>query len=99
MESNVPLPAAGFDGPAYEPKHDYARLTGQIQRIYNLMADGVWRTLVEIEDETGDPPASISAQLRHLRKAKFGRHTVEKRRRGEPGQGVWEYQLTPRMRS
>ncbi|KKL56177.1 hypothetical protein LCGC14_2247980, partial [marine sediment metagenome] len=36
-------------------------------------------TLCEIEDLTGDPPASISAQLRHLRKERFGAHTVERR--------------------
>lgn len=82
-----------FDGPAYEPKHDHARLTGQIEKIFNLMKDGKWRTLGEIEAATHEPAASISAQLRHLRKARFGAHTVDKRRRGEPGRGLWEYRL------
>ena len=82
-----------FDGWVYDPKLDRMRLTGQIHRIFNLMRDGCWRTLDEIEAETGDPPASISAQLRHLRKVRFGSHTVEKRRRGDGRMGLWEYRL------
>lgn len=82
-----------FDGPDYSPALDQKRLTGQILRIYNLMKDGVFRTLPEIKASTGDPEASISAQLRHLRKFKFGGHQVNKRRRGEPKNGLFEYQL------
>jgi hypothetical protein len=67
------------------------RLCGQIKRIYDLMSDGRWRSLAEIERATGDPQASISAQIRHLRKDRFGGHRVEKRRRGESG--TWEYQV------
>ena len=84
---------ADFDGPVYERQHDKRRLTGQILRVYGCMKDGRWRTLREIEQLTNDPAASISAQLRHLRKEKFGRHTVNKRHRGERKQGIWEYQL------
>ena len=88
------LPDADFNGPVYEPEYDKVRLTGQIQRVFALMTDGRWRTLSEIEEVTGDPAASISAQLRHLRKDKFGSHTVEKRPRGNRKDGLWEYQLT-----
>ena len=42
----------------------------------------------------GDPEASASAQLRHLRKPRFGSHTVEKRNRGAREFGLWEYRLT-----
>lgn len=45
------------------------------------MKDGKARTLKEIEDITGDPQSSISAQLRNLRKASFGSHVVTKQRR------------------
>lgn len=82
-----------FNGPDYVPEFDQERLTGQIERIYKLMIDGKWRTLEEIQNKTGDPQASISAQLRHLRKERFGNHTVKKRRRGEPKNGLFEYQL------
>ena len=89
----TPLPFYRFDGSDYEPKLDRIRLTGQIKRIYDLMCDRVWRTLGEIERVTGDPQASISAQLRHLRKARFGGYVVLKRRRGAHTQGLWEYSL------
>jgi hypothetical protein len=79
-----------FDGDDYSPPRDDARLSSQYQRIYDLMKDGNWRTLGVIEDVTGDPPASISAQLRHMRKPRFGGHKIEKRYVFE---GLYEYRL------
>jgi mRNA-degrading endonuclease YafQ of YafQ-DinJ toxin-antitoxin module len=84
-----------FDGSDYEPKFDDARLTGQIKRIWDCMVDSEWRTLGEISDVTGDPQASISAQLRHLRKKRFGSHDVQKRTRGDREHGLFEYRLIP----
>ena len=90
---------AHFNGEVYEPQFDKARLTGQILRVFDVMQDGRWRTLPEIEDAiwadhgVNDPHASISAQLRHLRKTKFGSHVVDKRPRGERTRGLWEYRL------
>ena len=84
---------AYFDGAEYDPKSDDTRLTGQIKRVWECMKDSRWRTLREIEDITGDPQASISAQLRHLRKLRFGLHTINKRPRGERENGLFEYQL------
>lgn len=92
--TDLPAPPAHFDGPVYEPRFDLARLTGQIERVHGFMADGGWHTLAEIEAATGDPAASVSAQLRHLRKARFGSHTVEKRPRGDREHGLWEYRMT-----
>lgn len=82
-----------FNGSDYDPKFDDERLKGQIKRIYKLMIDGKWRSLEEIENETGDPQSSISAQLRHLRKERFGSHIVEKKARGERINGLFEYRL------
>jgi hypothetical protein len=59
------------------------------------MKDSQWRTLSGIADMTGDPEASVSAQLRHLRKERFGKHTV---RRRHLGSGLYEYQVIPRAR-
>ena len=84
---------ARFDGSDFIPKFDKERLTGQMQRIYKLMIDGKFRTLSEIESATGDPQSSISAQLRHLRKERFGYHILEKQRRGEPSNGLFEYRV------
>ena len=82
-----------FNGEVYNRLFDDKRLTGQLRRIFDLMADNKWRTLEEIKQVTGDPPASISAQLRHLRKERFGEHTVNKRSRGDRKKGLYEYQL------
>ena len=82
-----------FNGSDYVPSLDEARLTGQILRIFDCMKDGKFRTLPEIEQITNDGQASISAQLRHLRKDRFGGHTILKQRRGEPNCGLWEYKL------
>ncbi len=84
---------ARFDGETYDPAHDDDRLQKQIGRVWAAMQDGKWLTLGELETITGDPQASISAQLRHLRKPRFGSHQIEKRHRGEVSAGLWEYQL------
>lgn len=85
---------ARFNGDVYDPAQDDERLRKQIGRVWDAMRDGKWLTLSEIEVITGDPQASISAQLRHLRKSRFGSHQIEKRHRGERAAGLWEYQLT-----
>jgi len=82
-----------FDGDTYEPKYDLARLTGQIQRVFEAIKDGNWYTLDEIHKTTKDPHASISAQLRNLRKERFGSHVIEKRYKGNRSNGLWEYSL------
>ncbi len=61
-----------------------------------------WMTLGELAKKTRFPEASISAQLRHLRKPGHGSFQVEKRRRGweealraSTREKVWEYQVRP----
>jgi DNA-binding IclR family transcriptional regulator len=73
-----------FDGQTFESDRDGERLTRQLEKVRDLMTDGSWRTLEEIHAQTGAPPASVSARLRDLRKAKFGAFTVERKhlRRG-----------------
>lgn len=82
-----------FNGSDYSSQLDKKRLSSQLLRVFNLMIDGRWRTLDKISMLTGDPQASISAQLRHLRKPKFGRFTIEKRRADDRGTGLFEYKL------
>jgi hypothetical protein len=90
----IPSPdPARFDGAVYDPKQDDERLSGQIERVYHAMSDGEWRTLHVISLLTMDPPASISAQLRHLRKERFGAYLVEKRLVDPAMPGLWEYRL------
>lgn len=84
-----------FDGATAEPQ-DFGRLNAQTQRVYDVMKDGLWRTILELQqdifDATGkvDPEASISARLRDLRKPRFGGYTVERRRCGV---GLFEYRV------
>jgi hypothetical protein len=81
-----------FDGETFDPALDGARLTGQLARVYELMSDGAWRTLRDIARDAGGTEAAVSARLRDLRKARFGGHTVERRR--VPGaSGLWEYRV------
>ncbi len=84
------LKTARFEGPA-DNARDCDRLCGQILRVYDAMYGGQWLTLAEIHNITGDPEASISAQIRHLRKYRFGAHQIDKRRRNDGNQ--WEYKL------
>jgi len=84
-----------FYGPAFDPALDEERLNDQILRVYRCMNDSLWRTLGEISESTGAPEASVSAQLRNLRKVEYGSFVVERRRRGLATTGLWEYQLRP----
>lgn len=82
-----------FDGVTFVPELDGKRLGDQLVAVRTLMLDGLWRTLREISDEVGAPEASVSARLRDLRKPQFGKYSVERRRRGLPGNGLFEYRL------
>lgn len=81
-----------FDGTTFDQGKDGERLSKQLDRVRNLMLDGIWRTLPEIESLTQFPQASISARLRDLRKDRFGAFRVERRRRGV---GLYEYRVLP----
>ena len=82
-----------FDGPAYDADRDQARLTGQCRRVFVAMADQRWYTISELERMLPcDSSNSITAQFRHLRKDRFGAHTVNRR---HISNGLFEYQLIP----
>jgi hypothetical protein len=93
-----------FSGPVYDESADYKRLSFQHERIRDLMLDGKWRTIREIALRTCDPENSIQAQLRHLRKPRFGGFIVDRRRRStgvwspvtKKLSPVWEYHVRPR---
>lgn len=82
-----------FAGAEYSAEHDKARLTGQLADVFAVMADGAWHTLSEIEEATGHPGSSISAQLRNLRKERFGSYVVERQSRGDRELGLFEYRV------
>lgn len=84
--------APRFNGAAYDRDRDDERMTGQLLRVWRAVKDGCWWTPAELERATGDNWSSISAQLRHLRKPRFGQHDVE--RRHVMG-GLFEYRVIP----
>jgi hypothetical protein len=82
--------------------------TGQLRRQREVIRDvmlsagqcATWLTLDELAKLTHYPPASISAQLRHMRKPQFGAYEVVKRcrtanraMRAEGFGAVWEYSV------
>src|SRR5579864_4988484 len=83
------IAAGALGGPGYDKRLDGARLNRQRERIRDwMLARNDWKTLAEIRLALDYPESSISAQLRHLRKMRFGSHRVWKRRRN--GKGTWE---------
>lgn len=80
-----------FNGPDYEPKKDQKRLSRQLATIRDWMLNHrQFRTLQEIAGALGYPETSVSANLRHLRKTKFGSFTVNRRKRTP---SISEYQV------
>ena len=80
-----------FDGPEFDPTRDGWRLTGQLLVIWSNMKDGQWRTVDQIIAKTGFPANSVQAQLRNLRKPRYGAYLVERRRVTESG--LYEYRV------
>lgn len=89
-------PDSDRHGDTFVHEFDYDRLNNQQARVFRAMSSGCWMTLREIADVTGDPEASISARLRDFRKDGFGKLKVNKRRRGNPKRGLWEYRILMR---
>jgi hypothetical protein len=95
LDYKPPLPNIHFSGATYDAAFDCDRLNKQQRRVHDVMIDGGWRTLREIEDATGDPQASISARLRDFNNHQYFKRffVMEHRRRGEQKRGIWEYRV------
>ena len=88
---------APFDGDDYVDSRDRQRLKGQMQRVYNCLNDYRWWTVDDICRVTGDRNgASISAQIRNLRKPKFGAYIIEKEHKGN---GLYAFRMLPQEES
>ena len=106
----------GDDAQAWEAQlgqnsleEDETQLAAIRELMMRAFSRGVWLSLGEIAEATEFGEASISAQLRHLRKRHHGGHRVEKRRRrpagaaaagrkiGDARRGpvIWEYRVLP----
>jgi DNA-binding NarL/FixJ family response regulator len=78
-----------FDGAVIDHKVDQKPLEKQLKAIYNLMQDGVYRSLSDIATKLNIGESSVSAQLRNLRKERYGGFEVQKTRVDR----LWLYRL------
>ena len=104
-------PVRAFEAPTDEVclEEDETQLAAIRELTTRASARGIWLTLAEIAEAMEFAEASISAQLRHLRKAHHGGYHVEKRRRqsvrgaatmrkirdARRGPMIWEYRVLP----
>lgn len=79
-----------FDGATYEPARDEKRLTGQLERVREAMANGEWWTLDRLTARVGGTTPAVSARIRDLRKPRFGAHKVERK---SLGHGLFAYRV------
>lgn len=86
MQTNLFQPR--FDGADYKPARDDIRLRPQLERVKIALKSGQWLTLAQLAYLAEAPEPSVSAQIRHLRKERFGSHTVE---REHLGNGLYRY--------
>ena len=85
-----------FSGADYQPELDFKPLMDQFNRIKSLMMDGRARTVDEIISAIRVPGKidganAVQAQLRNMRKPKFGGYNVVRNRRN--GTRESEYRL------
>lgn len=92
-DSLKPESPNAFDGALYNPATDDQRLYRQIGRVFNALANGRWWSLTDLAAVTDDPVASISAQLRHLRKAKHGSWIIDVEAAESRSRGLFIYRM------
>ena len=83
---------AEFDGEHYVSERDKPRLTRQFDAVRIYMEGKKNLTLHQISQDLGYPEASVSAQIRNMRKKRFGSRTVTTT---YVRQGLFHYTLEP----
>lgn len=86
-------PHDDFDGDDFVQDRDGARLLTQFEAVQSIMGDGDWHTLGDVSQAAARlgvacPEASASAQIRNMRKARFGAAVIERR---HVGNGLYQY--------
>jgi hypothetical protein len=89
-----------FDGLTFDPLQDGVRLSTALERVYELMRDGQWRTLQTIARMCHVSEAGASARLRDFRKERFQHQFPNEAVNSQRvASGLWQYQLVvPRRR-
>jgi hypothetical protein len=93
FEAQDRLPTSHFRGRGVRTVKDESRLGGLYRKVFDLMKDQHWRTLREIQLNTGGLDGSISRMLRYMDDPYVGGHHKENRQRAP---GLWEYRIIPR---
>jgi hypothetical protein len=70
--------------------YDGKILPRQLDLVRNLLADGEWWTIGELEQMLSQPAQSISARIRDLRKKEFGGFIID---REHIVDGIYEYKM------
>ena len=84
-----------FDGDDYVADRDNARLINQIDKVRMYMENAGYLTVKQIAADLKQPEPSVSAQIRNLRKDRFGARTVNREYRGN---GCYAFKLEPKER-
>jgi len=91
---NRPADLPHFDG---EPEpcegENRKRLSKLLQRVWDLVRDGEWRTLRAVADACGCSESSASARLRDFRKVKIMGSNVQVVERRPVRRGLYEYRV------
>ena len=82
-----------FDGDDYVANRDNTRLTNQIDKVRMYMENAGYLTVKQIAADLKQPEPSVSAQIRNLRKDRFGARTVNREYRGN---GCYAFKLEPK---
>jgi hypothetical protein len=79
---------ADIKGETFIATRDGKRLGAQLVKVRDTMSQGGWWTLNLLSEQTGAPPASVSARIRDLRRLGWtvDREYVER--------GLWRYRAT-----
>ena len=74
-------------------KEELVKMTGARKQVYDIMSDGEWRTVEQIQHFMTEfsPPQSVTIYLRSFREAKYGGYVVNKRKVGKSR--LFEYQV------
>jgi len=75
------------------PDIDGPRLATLRARVLAVLQQGGWYTDYELQRVCGGSVGGVGAKRRDLRKAEFGGHEIESRRRGDPARALWEYHI------
>jgi len=83
-----------YDGDTFDQRRDGERCHSIHTALYEIMRDGRWYTLRELEQRCGGSGTSISARIRDFRKSRFKPiypcTTSESRNFGG---GLWKYRI------